>query len=179
MTRSAVRKQALDWIEAGFSVLPREGVDGLRAERLARLIGATKGSFYWHFRNIDDYRARLLRRWVERALAQVHAVPESAPPARRLLEVTAPMLDSDGRAATEAAIRAWAIQEHTVANGVLEVDGARRAAASHLLSSLGLTNPDLPRLLVAAQVGMLGEPAGHRAESLTTLLAAFLALRDA
>jgi len=45
-----------DWLQAGYIVLAEQGVRALKVERLCRLLGVTRGSFYWHFEDIDGYR---------------------------------------------------------------------------------------------------------------------------
>ena len=44
---------------AGFRALARSGARALRAEALARDLDTTKGSFYWHFKDLPDYLTRL------------------------------------------------------------------------------------------------------------------------
>ena len=48
------------WLEQALHVLREEGIQGVRIERLARDLGVTKGSFYWHFDNLDDLRQSIL-----------------------------------------------------------------------------------------------------------------------
>lgn len=54
-----------EWIAAARRVLLREGPAGLRVERLARDLGVTKGSFYWHFKNRGALLDALLVEWEE------------------------------------------------------------------------------------------------------------------
>ncbi|MFN3661424.1 TetR family transcriptional regulator [Yoonia sp.] len=44
-----------DWLMAGFRALASHGPSALRAAALARDLGTTKGSFYWHFKDLPDY----------------------------------------------------------------------------------------------------------------------------
>ena len=64
--REVVREQRLDrddWTRAALEVLGERGVAGLAIEPLARSLGTTKGSFYWHFRNREDLLRAALERW--------------------------------------------------------------------------------------------------------------------
>ena len=45
-----------DWVEAARSAMVEGGIDAVAVEPLARRLGVTKGSFYWHFK---DRRALL------------------------------------------------------------------------------------------------------------------------
>ena len=42
---------------------PRAGLAAVAVEPLAARLGATKGSFYWHFRNRDAMLEAALQRW--------------------------------------------------------------------------------------------------------------------
>jgi AcrR family transcriptional regulator len=52
-----------DWIQAGFKVLADGGPDALRVGRLCEQLDVTKGSFYWHFTDIGEYRSALAGTW--------------------------------------------------------------------------------------------------------------------
>ncbi len=52
-----------DWIQAGFAVLADGGPDALRIGRLCEQLDVTKGSFYWHFTDIGEYRRALAGAW--------------------------------------------------------------------------------------------------------------------
>ncbi|NER97899.1 MAG: TetR/AcrR family transcriptional regulator, partial [Symploca sp. SIO1B1] len=54
----------LDWIEQGLKTLAETGVETVRVEPLAKVLGVTKGSFYWHFKNREDFLEAILQEWV-------------------------------------------------------------------------------------------------------------------
>ena len=49
-----------DWIVRGLDTLRAQGISGVRVEPMARELGVTKGSFYWHFKDHDDFLQQLL-----------------------------------------------------------------------------------------------------------------------
>ena len=51
---SRARLSAADWEQAALDVVAAEGVAALAVESLARVLGVTKGSFYWHFPTRDE-----------------------------------------------------------------------------------------------------------------------------
>ena len=65
MSESSKKKllTAEDWQEAALSVIAHNGVAGVAVEPLARELGVTKGSFYWHFSNRMDLVQQALLRW--------------------------------------------------------------------------------------------------------------------
>lgn len=54
---------AQDWQEAALNVIAHQGVGSVAVEPLARALGVTKGSFYWHFSNRMDLVKQALKRW--------------------------------------------------------------------------------------------------------------------
>ena len=52
-----------DWLRAARRALLIRGPNGVRVEPLARDLGVTKGSFYWHFSDRDDLLEALLVEW--------------------------------------------------------------------------------------------------------------------
>lgn len=64
------------WIAAGLNALDNDGDAGISAERLARRLNVTRGSFYHHFRSRNEFVHALLAAWeadyADRMLA--HAV---------------------------------------------------------------------------------------------------------
>jgi len=60
------RKKSLsteDWEEAALDVIAHQGISQVAVEPLAKLLGVTKGSFYWHFSNRLDLLKAALKRW--------------------------------------------------------------------------------------------------------------------
>ncbi len=49
------------WLRAATQTLADSGVDGVKVETLARQIGLTKGSFYWHFKDRLDQLGEVRR----------------------------------------------------------------------------------------------------------------------
>ncbi|MCW8870802.1 MAG: TetR/AcrR family transcriptional regulator, partial [Proteobacteria bacterium] len=54
-----------DWELATLEVIANQGVSAVAVETIARLLGVTKGSFYWHFTNRKDLIVAALKRWRE------------------------------------------------------------------------------------------------------------------
>ena len=56
LTRSA-------WLDHGLRILARQGAEALKVGALATGLQVSRGSFYWHFKDISDFRLQLLHRW--------------------------------------------------------------------------------------------------------------------
>lgn len=57
------RLSADDWAQAALALIAEQGVSAVAVEPLARRLGVTKGSFYWHFPSRDALLQAALERW--------------------------------------------------------------------------------------------------------------------
>lgn len=184
---TALRRPRLtrdDWLLAGFEALCEVGPAALGAEPLARRLGATKGSFYWHFADVPAYSAALLALWEEDAAQGLEAASRAATEAARLRGCAQAMAataeaDSLTRRA-ESAIRAWAGTDPIAAEAVARVDTARLARLHRLLSACDIGNLEMARIVYAAAIGMqaMRDPARDQAApAIGSLVDLILALR--
>ena len=54
---------AEDWEKEALELIAEQGVQSLAVEPLARRMGITKGSFYWHFASREALLEQALQRW--------------------------------------------------------------------------------------------------------------------
>ena len=52
-----------DWLRGALELLSTTGVQGLKVVPLAKYLGVTSGSFYWHFKNRRDLYDALMDYW--------------------------------------------------------------------------------------------------------------------
>jgi AcrR family transcriptional regulator len=57
------RLSADDWASAALDLIAEQGVAAVAVEPLARRLGVTKGSFYWHFPSREALLVAALERW--------------------------------------------------------------------------------------------------------------------
>src|SRR3954452_9786901 len=80
-----------DWTEAALRALAHGGLAAGAVEPLAKSLGTTKGSFYWHFADRNALLAAALERWEERdtdlVIATVARGPDAATRLRALLHL--------------------------------------------------------------------------------------------
>ena len=131
------------WIDAATEVLVAEGIDHVRVDVLAKQLGVTRGSFYWHFRDRDDLLRRVLQAWSERATLSLtrRLASASADPRERLLDMIS--LPHRGRSAERAArielaIRAWARRDEMARQALDEADRSRLEYHQEAFLALGL-----------------------------------------
>jgi AcrR family transcriptional regulator len=86
---------AADWSEAALHLIAERGLNGLTIDALARRLGATKGSFYWHFGGRTELLKAALRRWEQRSTAETITALQAIDDPRRRLQT---MLDAASQA---------------------------------------------------------------------------------
>jgi AcrR family transcriptional regulator len=126
-----------DWIRRGLRTLASEGANALKVGPMATKLKVSRGSFYWHFRDIADFRAQLLAGWQARTTDRViEDLEERDEPdrLRRLLQ----RAFGGGRRSLDRAIRSWAAEDEDVAAVVAAVDARRVAYIAGLLAAAGV-----------------------------------------
>ena len=81
-----------DWLEAGMAILEELGAEALTIETLTNRLSVTKGSFYHHFKNYQDFKEHLLAFYEEERTLQIIrlAERETSPQAKleRVMQAT-------------------------------------------------------------------------------------------
>lgn len=139
------------WLDAGLEALIAQGPEALAAEPLARALNTTKGSFYWHFKDVPSFRAALLSHWVAATLSRLDSPLQEADPPDQSLRRFGHRLMGDP---VEPQLRRWAQSDASVAASLRQVDERREALLAGLLARLGLANPDFARALLATAIGL-------------------------
>ncbi|UXX84477.1 TetR/AcrR family transcriptional regulator [Roseovarius pelagicus] len=175
-----------DWLRTGLNALASDGSSALQAEPLARRLGTTKGSFYWHFADLPAFQAELIERWEDEAIEMVHAAKSSpqgdAARLRHYAQTIMDMSASDAAAIfpVEPAIRAWGLSHDGAAAAIRRVDAKRLDHLGSLLGAIGVSNPEMARIIYSASLGMeaLGpEEANRNKGAIGSLVDLVLALR--
>jgi AcrR family transcriptional regulator len=73
MKKTRVLLSKADWVEAAIHELSVNGFECLAVEPLARRLDISKGSFYWHFKDLKELVAVVLETWQARAFTDVIA----------------------------------------------------------------------------------------------------------
>jgi AcrR family transcriptional regulator len=79
------RLSAEDWIVAALDVMVDEGIGGVKIQRLCDRLGVTKGSFYWHFADLDTFLTEVARHWAESGAQLPGSIDDEPDLDRRLL----------------------------------------------------------------------------------------------
>lgn len=157
------RLQPSDWVLAGFRALVREGPEGLRVEPIARDLGATKGSFYWHFNDLAALKAAMLAAWERLATTEITAsVRQSGLPPRDQLMLLVDKVSivpeaEVGGNAIEPALRDWGRTDPMAREVLVRVDRQRLEDLRGFLEAAGLPPEAADRgatMFYAAVIGL-------------------------
>jgi AcrR family transcriptional regulator len=141
------RLSRADWIDAAIRVLVGSSVEQVRVEKLAVDLGASKGSFYWHFKDRGALLDAVLDEWRSRSTlaVEVRLAQAEPSPVRRILRIMQLPLRSESAARAadlELAIMGWARRSEATRQAVQAVDRARVAHLADLFGELGLARED-------------------------------------
>lgn len=113
-----------DWLDQGLELLVEQGASAIRIDRLCTEAKRTKGSFYHHFKDRDEYVRELMAYWEDQLTRKVIDETERIDdPIGRILTLN--KLASGKDANLERALRRWAGAEPLVEAGVRRVDKRR------------------------------------------------------
>jgi len=145
-----------DWLEFGLEKLVESGPDALKADPLAKAMSVSRGSFYWHFEDIEAFRKGVLALWREKATQHVIDVVNEEPnSADRLVRLLSIAFTSELE--MERATRAWAMQNPDVAAVVDDVDADRVEYIKSLLAEIGYEPDDARQRAVFLYWAFLGQ----------------------
>lgn len=172
-SRAATSKAQLtrdDWLDAAAGEVAAGGFSNLRVLTLAKRLGVTRGSFYWHFRDHEDLVVSFLDRWRDRRFVELDYMrPRGEQPEDELHQILQLLLTDAARnirrLQVELAVRDYARRNEHAARIVDEVDRARVEQNKLLFRHLGVPEDqveDLATLMYMATVGSQVVQAGRK-----------------
>lgn len=131
------------WLQQALDTLAEDPAH-LRVDEIASRLGVSKGSFYWHFGNREDFVQRLAAYWRDQYTLVVIGAVSSAdgPPEERLRFLLTQIL-TERYARYDPAIRAWARLEPGILPVIREVDELRLKILRRLFKEMGFTGTEL------------------------------------
>jgi AcrR family transcriptional regulator len=136
----AKRLTSQDWIDFALRTLAHEGFDALKADVLARKLGVSRGSFYWHFADLGAFHARVIEHWKQVATEAIIADIDQYESLEERLNALLRL--AFGRGATlEVRVRAWAENNAEAARALADIDRRRRDYIERLLLDAGIALP--------------------------------------
>lgn len=135
------RLTADDWAQAALDALGEGGLAAVAVEPLAKRLGATKGSFYWHFKDRAALVDAVLARWERRGTQDVIDELDQLPgPAERLQQLFTHVIDYAAQGREDLALLA-SVDQPAVAAAMSRVAERRIAYVATQLRLLGVPDP--------------------------------------
>ena len=133
------RLSAEDWAQAALDLIAEQGIAAVAVEPLARRLGVTKGSFYWHFPSRDALLQAALERWESVEQETVFGTLEAVTDPRRRLELMLEAASQPPRARSLYAALAEAADDPVVRRVLNRVASARIAYLESCYREIGLS----------------------------------------
>ena len=125
------------WLDHGLLTLAVSGANALKVAPMSAALKVSRGSFYWHFKDIADFHDALLAHWRDRTTDQtILAVEAQDGEGIRLNALMKRAFDANPR--LDRAVRYWAADSVEVARLVAAVDVERVAYIARMLVSAGV-----------------------------------------
>ncbi|WP_092011627.1 TetR/AcrR family transcriptional regulator [Marinobacter daqiaonensis] len=150
-----------DWLDAAAGEVAAGGFGNLRVLTLAKKLGVTRGSFYWHFRDHEDLVNSFLDRWRDRRFVELDYMrPKGENPEEELHQLLQLLLTDASRNVrrlqVELAVRDFARRNDYAARLVEEVDEARVEQNKLLFRNLGSVEDQVEELATLMYVATIG-----------------------
>src|ERR1700749_79260 len=114
-----------DWLDQALRALAKHGFTALKAEPLAKEMGVSRGSFYWHFADVSAFHRAILEHWRDVAVERIIADIEALPPGGNALQTLLNRAFGGKPPLLESAMRSWAARDPTARSAVEAVDARR------------------------------------------------------
>jgi AcrR family transcriptional regulator len=144
-----------EWLNNGLTILSENGEDALRIEILCRELEVTKGSFYHHFLNMEEYIKELMEQWKWENTTSVILEAQKQKDFQAKADLLHALVTSKDQE-LEVRIRGWSVRNKNVENVLKTVDETRVGFLTEMYREKGIAEKesrDLARIEYAALVG--------------------------
>ena len=170
--KSVIDRQSKDsWLNAALKALVSGGIDKVRVESLAKNLGVTKGSFYWHFKDREQFLDELLNFWAEQSTQAVIANPNYPADSKARVRAVAEDIVRHDLGKMDPHIRSWTQYDKRRAKVVAKIDKVRFEflrdlflAAGFSMSGSDLRAQSLYRYVLGEQFISVRESMSQRLE---------------
>jgi AcrR family transcriptional regulator len=137
------RLSVTDWITAGLQLLGEDGIGGVKIQKLCDRLGVTKGSFYWHFTDLDAFLGAMAKHYEDgaRIFRDQFTAMATQDPQQTLSDAV--LFSFDNRLGRiERAMRDWARSDSRAQAAIQASDALGFAAIAESFEMLGFTREE-------------------------------------
>ena len=150
-----------DWVEAAITILKNDNVRGIKIDALCKMLGVTKGSFYWHFATRNELLVAMLDHWRRRTtlnvIRSVTGTGDDPQTRMKLLFALPRRKKSPDSAEVETSIRDWSRRVELPRKAVQEVDEIRFNYIAGLYSDMGFDDEEARKRAYLAYCILMGD----------------------
>ncbi len=149
------RLSASEWERVTLTAIAESGMSAVAVEPLARRLGVTKGSFYWHFPNRQSLLRAAVTRWEQDQLADLDG-PGTTDPVAQLQTLIAKAMKLLGRPTVQRRLTAEADRDPHIAGALARVTQSRIKRIEAIYLAFGLPRRDARARAAVAYAAVLG-----------------------
>ena len=141
MSKKYTREQ---WLQKSLEAISGKGFGRVVIDNIVTSLGVTKGSFYWHFKDRNDFLEKLITYWDDTftKIVMYHINESEAGPRERLLELML-YITRNRLASYDAAITTLTHNEPQISNQIAKVFESRMQFVATLFAEMGYKEADL------------------------------------
>ena len=160
-----------DWLAEAMELLRERGVGGVRILTLAQRMKVSRGSFYWHFKDLADLLEGMLEWWDREMTDSVIRHTETVSGRdRKRLQALGEFILTSGMNRYDTAMRAWAQGDQKARAVVARVMQKRLGYVTSLFLEAGFSPSEATARGHLLAVYIMSEGTIHMDESLETRL---------
>ena len=133
------RQSRNSWLQAALQALAKGGIDQVKVESLARNLGVTKGSFYWHFKDREHFLDELLNFWADHSTQTVITNPNYPTDSTARVRAVAEDIVRRDLGDMDPHIRSWTQYDKRRARIVARIDKMRFEFLRNLFIAAGFS----------------------------------------
>lgn len=133
-----------EWLEEALKAVSQEPDSPITIGALCERLGVSRGSFYWHFANREDFLVAIIEHWEQRATSAVidSVLSIDASPEERLSKLIE-VIVTYRYSKFEQPMRHWAMKEAKTRKVLQRADKTRYMHVRGLFKEMGFTGDDL------------------------------------
>ncbi len=149
------------WLAAAYDELTNTGVEAVKIMTLAKRLGVSRTSFYWHFKDRDALLEAMIRHWEDKNTGNLVARTEAyaANVSEALFNLFDCWLDAElFDSALDLAIRNWARNDAALQLRLDRADARRETAMAAMLERFGYSRDSAlvrARTMIYTQIGYI------------------------
>ncbi len=145
VSASQSRLSREEWLTQALDILAEKHNALLNIDALVKRMGVTKGSFYWHFKDREDFLSQLLDYWVyefnEKVPKEISKAVGDQDANMRLHYLLEYLVKHDC-ARYDMVVRSWAAQDPKVGKVLIKIDKLRLEIIQSLFKEMGFSEAD-------------------------------------